>query len=161
MNKFILLVAALLMSGCSQKMYPLQKHALSEPHKGIEIDDADCKKSAFSQEVSNQPIAGSQPNLTYKTNNKAKEIQAEAYDTCMFSKGWSSTDIFRYKQTYKKETEKQAQAFFIQYPEYLSSPQKEKLLEVAFQKALNDPKNSELDLYQILLVAHLKITEGR
>lgn len=161
MNKFILLVAALLMSGCAQKMNSLPKNALSEPQKGIASDDADCKKFAFSPEDNNPSIAGYKANSGNKTINKAQEIHTKTYDTCMVSKGWSNADIFSYKQIYQTDAKKQAQAFFLQYPEYLSSSKKEKLLDAAFQRALNDPQYSELDLYQILLVAHRKITESQ
>lgn len=157
MKAIICLFAAFTLSGCANSILEGKSPPSASTSQKISQDSADCKKWGIEQRTES-PIAKNQPQTSSSnTNNTANRSQAALYNRCMTQRGWSHKAISAQNDAYKKEIELQARTFFEKFPQYLNDPAEEARLSNEFERALNDPSNQNLSLYQILLVAHAQL----
>ncbi|MGL5527067.1 MAG: hypothetical protein ACRDCI_01575 [Plesiomonas shigelloides] len=154
MKAIFCLFAALTLSGCANSILEGKSSPPASTSQNISLDSTDCKKWVIAQRAES-PTAENRPQTLHRNaNNTVNRSQAALYNRCMTQRGWSNEAIAAQNDAYKKEVELQARTFFEKFPQYLNAPNEEARLSSEFERALNDPNNQGLSLYQILLVAH-------
>ncbi|PJG58086.1 hypothetical protein [Aeromonas cavernicola] len=157
MKAIFFLSATLTLSGCANSILEGNSSFLASTRQNISRDSTDCKGWVIVQQAESPAAENRTQTLNRNANNTANRSLATLYNRCMTQRGWSYEAIAAQNDAYKKEVELQARTFFEKFPQYLNAPDEEARLSNEFERALNDPNNQGLSLYQILLVAHTQL----